>query len=271
VSVAAYAAQMKAVMERVRPGDGPVQVDLFVSGSFFNPDEVPAEAQTMILERAAVVPGVTRILVETRPEYVSGDALARAVRSAGDIPLEVAIGLESADEEIRERRIHKGFNWGQFEDAARRIAVAGPALQVYVLLKPLDTCEAEAVEDAVESATRVFALGGDLGLSVRVALEPCFVAPDTRLAEAFGEGRYRPPWLWSVVEVVRRVAALGPVQVGLSDEGLQPARVAHNCDRCTPRFREALAAFNVDGAAERLSELDCTCRQEWQREMDGRC
>jgi radical SAM enzyme (TIGR01210 family) len=97
-----------------------------------------------------------------------------------------------------------------------------------------------------------------------VGLQPCFVAPGTLLAEAFHAGDYRPPWLWSAVEVVRRVADLGPVHVALSDEGLEPAMAAHNCPDCTDRVRAALDAFNRTTDPGSLDALDCTCRAEWQ-------
>jgi len=54
------------------------------------------------------------------------------------------------------------------------------------------------------------------------------------------------------------------VQVGLSDEGLNPARVAHNCERCTARVRQALARFNASGDLGALAGLDCECREEWR-------
>jgi len=246
--------------------DGPVELDLYVSGSFFNPEEIPGEGQLALLERAGLVPGCDRILVETRPEFATGAVLGAAVAAAAPLPLEVGIGLESSDPAVL-RRIRKGFGWRELCSAARRLAAAGARLLVYVLLKPLDTGEAEAIGDAVRTAERVFTLGRELQLPTRVALEPCFVAPGTPLAEAFAEARYRPPWLWSVVVVARRIAPLGEVVVGLSDEGLDPAAVAHNCDACTLRFRRALARLNLDQNAEALGDIECECRDLWRHDQ----
>ena len=243
----------------------PLQVDLLVSGSFFNPDEIPVDAQERLLRRAAAIPGAARLLVETRPEYVTRPLLERALAAACGLPLEVGIGLESADETIREVRIRKGFTWAQFEAAARLLGECDAELLVYVLLKPIDTSEAEAVADAVATCERVHALGRNLRLPTRVALQPCFVAPGTPLEEAFLAGHYRPPWLWSVVEVVRQVAALGPLTIGLSDEGLgSPAQPA-NCPACSAEVTAALAAVNAGAPVSSLDRLDCACRLEWRR------
>lgn len=264
VSEESYLAQLEAALERVPAGDpGPVQIDLFVSGSLFNPEEVPEAAQTRLIERAARVPGARRILVETRPEYATNERLERARAAAGGARLEVAIGLESADDDIRERRIRKGFTWAAFERAARRVLAHDIDLLAHLLLKPIDTGEREAIEDLVTSALRVFTLGG------RVGLQPCFVAPDTPVEKAFEAGSYRPPWLWSVVEVVQRVSDHGRVYVGLSDEGMDPQRSARNCGECDTRVVAALSAFNRTRDAGPLDDLECSCRAEWLTTAGG--
>lgn len=276
-----YLAQLEAALGYIPAGDpGPVQLDLFVSGSFFNPAEVPHDAQRRLLERAAGDARIVRIVVETRPEFVNANTVEGAMVAVQPAPgregpgvspeVEVAIGLESADRDIRERRIHKGFSWRQFDKAAHQLARSGAHLLTYLLLKPMATGEREAIEDLVRSAERVFELGERLGLPTRVALEPCFVGPDTVLERAFERGDYRPPWLWSVVEVIERIAGLGPVQVGLSDEGLNPQRGAHNCDHCSVRVRAALAAFNLDQDPQALAGLTCDCRSEWTQAAAGR-
>ena len=245
----------------------PIEVDFYNSGSYFNPDEVPEPAQAAMLALAASRPEVASLLVETRPEYATAARLAQAVRASQGKPLEIGIGLESANPEILCRRIHKGYTWEDFASAARLVAGAGTRLLAYILLKPIDTAEREAIEDSVSSAQKVFALGRDQKLPTRVALEPCFVAPRTPLFNAFEQGRYRPPWLWSVTEVVSRIAPLGPVLVGLSDEGLNPRQAPHNCDRCSSRFRDALAAFNQTQNPSRLHALSCDCRELWLAEV----
>jgi hypothetical protein len=267
VSTEDYLAQVKAALARIPPGtQAPVEVDLYNSGSYFNPEEITEPAQSAMLALAVARPEVTSLLVETRPEYVAAARLQAALASCKGKPLEVGIGLESANPEILNRRIHKGYTWEQFAAAASLLAEAGARLLAYVLLKPINTGEREAIEDSVETARKVFALGRDLKVPTRVALEPCFVAPQTPLYQAFEQGRYRPPWLWSVAEAVSRVAPLGPVQVGLSDEGMNPRQVPHNCERCTNRFRDALAAFNRTQDPAGLRALSCDCRELWLAE-----
>jgi radical SAM enzyme (TIGR01210 family) len=84
------------------------------------------------------------------------------------------------------------------------------------------------------------------------------------VARAFERGTWRPPWLWSVVEVLRQTAHLGHMDVGLSDEGMGPAMVAHNCPACSERVRRALARFNATADLQHLAGLDCACRAQWR-------
>ncbi len=269
VSAEDYLAQVRAALARIPAGiEAPVEVDLYNSGSYFNPEEIPETAQGAMLAMAAARPEVTSLLVESRPEYVSAAKLERARDACGGKSLEVGIGLESANPEILSRRIHKGYGWEQFAGAARLLAGAGVRLLVYVLLKPIGTGEREAIEDSVETARKLFALGHELKCPTRVALEPCFVVPQTPLYHAFEQGRYRPPWLWSVAEVVTRLAPLGRVLVGLSDEGTNPLQAPHNCEHCTGRFRHALAVFNQTRDAERLRALSCECHKLWLVEAE---
>jgi archaeosine synthase beta-subunit len=264
VSTEDYLAQAQAALARIPPGtQAPVEVDYYNSGSYLNPEEVPDPAQPAMLALAAARPEVTALLIETRPEYVTPARLDQVVSACRGKPLELGIGLESSNPDILSRRIHKGYTWQDFAVSAKLIAAAGAGLLVYVLLKPIHTGEREAIEDSVQTARKVFALGRELKVSTRVALEPCFVAPQTPLYQAFERGNYRPPWLWSVVEVVSRIARLGRVQVGLSDEGMNPRQTPHNCERCTGPFREALAAFNRTQDASVLASPSCDCRQLW--------
>jgi radical SAM enzyme (TIGR01210 family) len=118
----------------------------------------------------------------------------------------------------------------------------------------------------VATVRKVFALGHELKCRTRVALEPCFVAPQTPLYHAFEQGRYQPPWLWSVAEVLARVALLGRVLVGLSDERMNPLQAPHNCEHCTGRFRQALAVFNQTQDAAGLNAISCECHKLWHTE-----
>jgi hypothetical protein len=265
VSAVAYHRQVVRALQSVTPlPEDLLEIDLYNSGSFLADEEVPPDARRGMLAELHATTDARRILIESRPEYVTREALEELAALIRPRELEVGIGLESADRRVREELIRKGFGWEEFVRAARVVAEAGCRLLVYVLLKPLGLSEDAAVLDAVTTGRKVFALAGSLDLPVRIALEPCFVMSNTPLGAAYTRGEYRPPTLWSVREVVEALAPLGELIVGLSEEGLQVERTAGNCPACTGRMRRALARFNLSGDLEQLRAVDCPCRAESQ-------
>lgn len=238
---------------------GVVEVDLFNSGSFLCDAEIPPAVRAHVLA-ALGRSSVRRVLIEARPEFVTRDRVSAATALVDNQRLEVGIGLESADDRVREQLVHKGFGKQEFEAAAEVLAQAGARLLVYLLLKPLGLGEREAVEDAVSSARYVFDTAQRIGLPARVALQPVFVAPGTALEKAFLAGQYQPPSLWSAIETVQHIAPQGELLVGTSDEGLQPHRSPAGCPKCTPSLRAALVEFNRNHDVAQLSKLDCVCR-----------
>ncbi|MFH1808438.1 MAG: hypothetical protein ABIJ09_06830 [Pseudomonadota bacterium] len=233
-----------------------VEVDLFNSGSFFAEAEMPATVRDHVLA-ALGSSSVRRVLVESRPEFVHAERIQAACDRVPGQRLEVGIGLESADDHVREVLVNKGFGREDFERAATVLAQHGARLLVYLLIKPLGLDEDQAIADAVASSRYVFELATRLRVPAHVALQPVFVAPGTAIEKAWRAGHYQPPSLWSVIEVLRQVHPLGEVTVGTSDEGLDPRMAPRGCEGCTPSLQQALQAYNSTRNPESLRVVDC--------------
>lgn len=252
-------AQFDSVLDEPGALDGVAEVDLYNSGSFLADQEIPPEVRAHVLGRLGRS-AVRRVLIEARPEHVQTHKLVAAKAALGEQELEVGMGLESSDDRVREVLVRKGFSRQDFERAAQVLGQTGVRLLAYLSIKPGGLSEAEAIEDTVASARYVFEVAGRFGVQARAALQPIFVAPGTALEQEFQAGRYQPPSLWSVIEVVRRAHAGGELLVGLSDEGLAPARMPSGCERCTPTLRAALAQYNRSRDLRSFAGLECTCR-----------
>ena len=271
VSAEELVAQFDAALAEAGPLDDVAEVDVYNSGSFFADEEIPAEARSRILSRLRP-PTVRRVLVAARAEQVRAKDLAAARACLGEKELEVGIGLESADDRVRDKLINKGFGRAEFQRAVRILGEHGARLLVYVLVKPLGLSEREAIEDCVATARYVFEVAGRSHVQARIALEPVFVAPQTALEKEFVAGRYQPPSLWSVVEIVRRIHSLGELLVGQSDEGLSPQRIASGCARCDGELRRAFAAYNRTRDLSALSAVSCPdCRPSDTSRPPERC
>lgn len=196
ISAEQLAAQLEGALEEIDwVGAGLAETDLFVSGSFFNDDEVPPAARQHAYQIARDLPGLRKLLVESRPEYIDAARVGEARAMLGPAAyLEVAIGLESASARVRDEIINKGYGLAEFEAA---LAVLAPLPRttalVYVFLKPPGLTEGEALEDAVATTRYVWEAGRRLGVEgITAAVQPAFVQAGGVLGQLYAAGEYRP-------------------------------------------------------------------------------
>lgn len=240
-------------------------VAVYNGGSFLNSQEIPASTPTWLCEKVAKHPSIRQLFVESRPEFVDPVLIQSMVSSLGSKILKVGIGLECVTDIIRERCIHKGFS---LEDSERAVGVLrdhGARVLTYVFLKPIFLTEAEAIEETVKTIGYAFEHGSD-----EVALESAFVQEGTLMHKLFQKGEFKPPWLWSTIEVVKQTQHLGPVYIGGFSDEPPPIAIPTNCPNCSPRVEKALQDFRETSDIRVFEGLGCECQVEWQRELDSR-
>jgi radical SAM enzyme (TIGR01210 family) len=227
-------------------------VKIFTSGSFINEEEIPQAVQHEIL--GTLANKTDKIIFESRPEFVTEKRLDDLT---GLSKVEMAIGLESASDFILEHAINKGFTVEHYETAARLLNERNIPLKTYLLIKPPFLTEKEAIEDAVSSAR--FASK----YSKTISFNPVNVQRQTIVEKLWKNGEFRPPWLWSVVEVLKNTAALGDVRVMSSPTGGGTKRGAHNCGTCDKEVLRAIEEFSLSQDISILEDQDCQCREHW--------
>ncbi len=231
---------------------GQPYVKIYTSGSFLDDREVDPASRSKIL--AAFGGPAKRLLFESLPEFVTPEKIA-PLREAFPGELEVALGLESTQPDVLGRLITKGASPAEYLAAAGRLRALGVHPKGYLLLKPPYLTEAEAVEDVLRSIELAHPAFDALSVN------PVHIQNGTVVEWQFRRGRYRPPWLWSVVEVLRTGAgrAGGTRLVSFPTAGGLP-RGPHNCGKCDRAVLDAIEAASLDQEFEPLDRLDCTCR-----------
>ena len=228
-------------------------VKVYTSGSFLDEQEVPPSAAAHILAKCA--DRNARLLVESRPEYITGERADRMLSFHEDV--ELAIGLESANDRVLTYSINKGFTVADYDRAAASLKDRHVDLRTYVLLKPPFLTEREAVEDAVatvEHAAKV---------SYAVSVNAVNVQKGTVVERLWRDWSYRPPWLWSVLDVAKRCADLGP-KLLCDPVGGGTQRGAHNCGECDQVIIDGLKAFTSSQDTSRLARPECSCFETYQ-------
>lgn len=243
-------AQFHTAMEQYR---GEPLVKVYTSGSFLDPGEVPPPVASSILEtlrdRAA------RVVVESLPGYVTQERIAEFARVHPG--LEVAIGLESANQRVLSRSVHKAITPADFLAASDVLHNAGVPVRAYLLLKPPFLTEREAILDTLMAAR--FAAPH----AQTISINPVNVQRGTVLETLWRRWQYRPPWLWSLVEVLQGLQGLGPAVVCAPTGGGQE-RGVHNCGRCDGELLRQIEAFHLSQDWSHLAGTPCSCREQWE-------
>jgi len=233
---------------------------VYTSGSFLDSCEIPKDVAHHILKESA--DRGLRLLFESRPEFVNDETLQDALSINED--LEIALGLESANDRVLKYSINKGFSRAGFERAATEIAKARIDLRTYVLLKPPFLTEGEAIADSKET------MGFASRFSKVVSLNPVNVQRGTLVERLWRSWAYRPPWLWSVLDVLKTPHS-DETRFICEPTGGGKERGAHNCGNCDDTILASIKAYSQTQDPRRLGHPDCECRDIWKSvvELDG--
>ncbi len=239
---------------------------VYTSGSLLDECEVPAGLRRRLLSDLSG--SFSRVVVESRPEFVTGPAVRDALSACPG--LEIAMGLESASPRVLSHSVRKGFLLSDFEESARLVRRLGGRVRAYLLLKPPFLNEKEALEDAVASALKA------APLCDTISLNPVNVQRGTVVEQLWRRGMYRPPWLWSAAEAVLRAHrgirdAGNATRLVCAPTAAGRRRGAHNCGVCDETVIGGLEAHSLTGSPEALEEAfarGCGCLADWREVLE---
>ncbi len=229
------------------------KVKIFTSGSFLDTEEIRYDDQIEIFKYLSQK-NIDEVTVETRPEFVEKEAL-KELKDTFNKSLEVAVGLESANDYVLKYCINKGFTYNDFLAAAEILSSLEIKIKAYVFLKPLFLTEYESILDAVSTCEKIEKIVDS------VSINPMAIHKKT-LAEYFWQRKeYRLPWIWSLIEVLNEIADLDfhsmchPVALG-------KRRGIHNCGKCDTDLGKLVAEYSLKN---KKIEYYHECREEWEK------
>jgi len=239
--------------------------------SSFDENEVSFSNQTLLWEILSDLDALEYVVFESRPEFVKRTILERLSKILPEKKICVYMGLETSNDYVRKYCINKGFTFEAFRKKCELLHEYDMYPCAFVLLKPPFLTEYEAIQDCVSTIQDC----ADMVLNIII-----MCANTTRLTimELLSEmGYYRPPWLWSVVEVIEQIAPRHKKKIqlgGIYTEGT-PDSLAdyvqvencpaffehpHNCGTCDGMVSEVLTDFNLNTFRDIPR---CVCKEEW--------
>ena len=243
---------MKQVDQMLSRYKGESFVKLYTSGSFLDENEIPMTVRERIFDEFS---SCDRILFESRPEFIEKDVLSTLPKSTT-----IALGLESSDPEVMEVSIRKGFTPNDAKRAGELAKDAGLMVRSYLLLKPLYMQERVAIDSAIDSARFADPFSDE------ISINPVNVQKGTVVERIWKRGDYRPPWIWSLIEVFKELSGTINSRLMSSPSGGGSQRGVHNCGECDQRALEAIERFSFTQDVNDLN-VTCECRDSWQKYM----
>jgi len=244
---------MKQVDHVLRRYDNEPFVKIYTSGSFLDDKEVPPNVRERIFDSFA---NAERILFESRPEFINDEVLKTIPKN-----VTIALGLESSNPEVLEISVRKGFTPDDSKRAGMMIRNAGLKVRTYVLLKPLYMSEKEAIDDATSSIKFADEFSDE------ISVNPVNVQKFTLIERIWKKGGYRPPWIWSLIEVLKRSENIN-ARVMSSPSGGGTQRGVHNCGVCDKDVLNAVEKYSFSRNIKDIGTVSCDCKSKWNDVME---
>lgn len=242
----------------------PRALNIYNGGSFLNDEEMSCNVQTEIIKRMRHHDSVRTIFIESRPEFIVAEKLKKLTSLLVPKSLKIGIGLEAVTDRVRNDYVNKGISRDVYEKAVRLVKTAGGRVLTYVLIKPLYLTEKEAIEEAIKTSKYAFDVGSD-----EVSFESACIQKSTKMEELFSQGRYRPPWLWSIIEVIKTAHNLGDIQIGSFWDLPKPIAKPQNCKRCSVKVERFINDYRINHELAVFNGLYCSCMEKWQEQLES--
>ncbi|PIT95054.1 hypothetical protein COT98_01290 [Candidatus Falkowbacteria bacterium CG10_big_fil_rev_8_21_14_0_10_39_9] len=244
---------MFLLAQRVVRNVRPQEIFVFNGGSFFNDKEIPVNFQKYLYRHVASNNYLQRLVVESRCEYITADKISLATKILGNKKLMVGIGLESQDDHIRNKIVCKSLTKARFEEKVNLLKEYGADVLAYVFLKPIGLTDEEAFEEAIKTIKYALSVGVK-----EIALSCAFVQEGTKMSQAYHEGRFTPPSLWTVLKVIAEIRANNwPVHIGGFSDEPKPIAIPCNCPDCSPQIYEAIEQLREKGILGSIPTCNC--------------
>ncbi len=262
-----YAFQEK-IEEIIKDKDDYV-LKIFNSGSFFDNDEISESTRDYMYKQIVKTPKIREVVIESRVDYITREKLTKMKRALENIYIEVAIGLETVNDHIRNAYINKGLFFKDFLEAIHLCKKHGIGVRIYLLFKPPFLNEQSAIDDCLSSILKLEELKVNT-----ISINPLNIQKNTLTEYLFYQNRYRPPWFYSLFKCIVKACherdILKEVRIISSPSGAGTKRGIHNCLKreCNSHMIKSLKNFVLTQDINHLIRSDkdysCDCLVKYQ-------
>jgi len=261
------------------------RLELYVSGSFFDDNEVSPQARIEIM-RELNRTSVKEVILESRPEFITAKNLESLGRVMNPRRITIAIGVETLNDKLRES-LAKGFSTADVITSIHTIGKANMNFQAYLLLNPPTiNNDRKAIRDIIDSACQILHFTRHKVTNVILAVQPFFLAKNSVVALDPAFSQYvRPPWLYTTAITLKMLSIMTSqikrnfhIVLGNENDNVDALLTSSNyttsgeaCS-CTDTVKRML--FDVNSSQEKFDQgvrevlnSSCRCKDLWQKEI----
>ena len=231
-------------------------IKIYTSGSFLDENEINKQSQKKIIEKSLIA---DKVIFESRPEYINIEYLEK-LKNIHD-GIEIAIGLESSNNNVLKHSINKGFTYEDFLKSAKILKKLNIPLKTYLLLKPPFLTENEAINDVINSISNISKY------CETISINPVNIQKRTVIEKLWKKGEYSPPWLWSLVDIILKSSNITNARLMSQPTGVGK-RGTHNCGICDSEVVDSILDFSLKKNINILKNLNCECKEKWLDQID---
>jgi len=242
--------------------EGCQMIKVYTSGTFFEDRENPPEWQETVLKETADM-GL-HLVIEAQAQMCTPEKIEWvAARHPG---CTVAIGLEAYDDSVLRFHVNKGFTTKQWHRAVEMLRENDLRVKTYLLFKPPFMSEGDALHHTTSWLIDV------APFSDEVSVNPMNIQKNTIVDRLFRNKEYRTPWLWSLVEMIKRAhenLVDSSCRIIVHPTAGGKIRGAHNCGSCDSEVVAAIERYSVSGDTHEFNHLECSCEAHWRAELEN--
>ena len=242
--------------------EGCQMIKVYTSGTFFEDRENPPEWQEAVLRETADM-GL-HLVVEAQAQMCTPEKIEWvAARHPG---CTVAIGLEAYDDSVLRFHVNKGFTTKQWHRAVEMLRENDLRVKTYLLFKPPFMSEGDALHHTTSWLIDV------APFSDEISVNPMNIQKNTIVDRLFRNKEYRTPWLWSLVEMIKRAhehLVDSSCRIIVHPTAGGKIRGAHNCGSCDSEVVAAIERYSVSGDTHEFNHLECPCEAHWRAELEN--
>jgi radical SAM enzyme (TIGR01210 family) len=232
---------------------------IYTPGSFLDNEEIDEDLQIRIISLVAQKSEIRKVILESLPQFITERKINNLKSILDSKELEIAVGLDSQDDQVRNICINKNFSLKMFDRACQLLKKYEIPFNIFALLKPPFLTERESINDTIQTVHYAYKMG-----AAAVSIEPNTVQENTFTWTLFQKKLYRPPWLWSIIEVIKQLPSELELRIGGIVVYPEAIQSAYNCDKCTATIWQKIQQYNLVQEKNIFNDLHCTCKKQWQ-------